>query len=1174
MMNIRGIGMLKLTAVSRLLGAISLLAMIGGVPARGAPADAPQENSAARPSGAERDSVAAGKTDDSPEAVRKILRQKLIGMVADSALEIPPANMSPETQTREELLEEMDRAQKKTNNVAVIIRGSLELLTRFEPADDFSNRLWRTAAAIEYWQRSTASGNMGRLLDGIFDLCALLPKDDEANFRGALLRASLLSRRKNFAAADEILTELRDRSGLPKEFHVLVIVDLGDTAADRRDYDTAISHWKLLEDFTEYPVVVQPLLSAVFVHLERGEREEAYRVLKVLREMDPDVLKASPLAPQVNKLLELSRDRADSDAFWDGSAKWWPDWLAVDRKLGPPAADGEIVIPLIASLPQLGMVIGRAAQQNDAVERARGMRKLAHASRWEPSMLVELAELLVSLNPLQLSEVSREYRQFVISAYEYGNVKDPSLRRQLCCMVMSAYIEAQLNAKAQEAMHEFAALPAKDDNFSYIASRLAAVAALNTGKSLEEAIGASEKALDSNGYDNYRAQGVSLLAQLYERVGQQKDAISLLERESERPGIEKDAAGLRLLKTRLDALQHRSERTSHLSALTREWLGVVQLPWWDFSRPHSVSDQGIGDIDQAFTLGIGSLTPCEQTKLAGLVDLDDSQPEKRQLSASWIMGFYSCAFAPDSKTAGRWARSFLDSDQLPGGIREAFFSGSALRAFAEDDPALFENLAAHPVRKRINPQAEDVLEQAEGYFAALKAGDDACLQLGESLLRKPFTGASRDVFQHIVIRLSAHGEFEKAKRLIDALGAMAPAMDPENQKAVIQLAMLKVLSHDQKWRPANQAIRELVLSRFGQDSPGRVPAVPSSDYRMLALNLPAQEATRLRLRAIRIGYFTGQSDYFWVEFLRDLPRTAENLVLRSAALRAAIESAPDDETRAEAIRITTEVMDIDSPEERAIAAQLLAPQRKVNNLAKTADALRLFDFWVALRTGAPMDVRAALPMIKDDQTKRFANTVALSSALAAEDESLIRSLIESVSPQELLSDRMVPLSLPAYRALGMKDEAALAEQSAREAIYRLMMEFWMSGNDDAALKAYQLAELLGDQSLIPRSMAGRLIDSRRHELTKLTLDGEEAAYRRDWEKDARICEQALRDFPTYYHFYFLQGRALAALHRKEDALRSLRTYVSVVHDESEVREAKDLLRQLSRDTGDEEDGAK
>ena len=58
-----------------------------------------------------------------------------------------------------------------------------------------------------------------------------------------------------------------------------------------------------------------------------------------------------------------------------------------------------------------------------------------------------------------------------------------------------------------------------------------------------------------------------------------------------------------------------------------------------------------------------------------------------------------------------------------------------------------------------------------------------------------------------------------------------------------------------------------------------------------------------------------------------------------------------------------------------------------------------------------------------------------------------------------------------------------------------MIEFWMGGNDGAALNAYQIAELLGDEALIPPALSERLIASRRHELTKLTLDGEDAVFR-------------------------------------------------------------------------------
>jgi tetratricopeptide (TPR) repeat protein len=741
-------------------------------------------------------------------------------------------------------------------------------------------------------------------------------------------------------------------------------------------------------------------------------------------------------------------------------------------------------------------------------------------------------------------------------------------------MAIVAYIDSKLSDKAQTAVREFAALPAKEDVFSQTVSRLAALAALNTGKGLEDAITACENALDSSGYETYRAQGVSYLARLYARVGREKEAISLIERELKHPSIAKNEASVRLLKLRLDTLQHRGERAGHLSALTKKWLEEIRLPWLDFAKPGSLSDPGIADIDEALTITRGTMTSCERVKYAALVDEDDSQPEKRQLLASWFLGYFSCLFAPDSETAGHWARSFLDFDDLPLGVREAFLSGGAAYAFAEGDSALFESLHAHPVQKTINSQGEELIEQWRNYFSACETGDAECERLGESLLRKPLTVSSLEVFQRIVVRLSAHGEFEKAKRLLGALGAVPDAMDSDNGKAAAQLTLIKVLARDQKWRPINNAIREIVLARFGKDPSPPLPIVPSSDDRLLSLNLPMEEATRLRLQAMRRGRFPSRSDRFWVQFMQDLPRTAENLALRRAILRAAVEGAPDDATRIEVIKMTELALDIDSPEELRAGTELLAPLRKANSNANTADELRLLDFKAALRAGAPMDAPAALSTIHEDQARRVANSAALAAALAQGNQPLMRSLVESLSPQELVSDRMILYSLSAYRALGMKEEADLAEQSARRAVYRLVLDFWVHGDSSSAVKAFRLADLLRDPSLIPPSTAERLIDSRHRELTKLTIGGEEALYRRDWEKEVKLCEEALQKFPSYYHFLFLQGRALAALHRKEDAMRSLNAYVSIVHNEPQVREAKDLIDQLSKTEGQDEDGKK
>ena len=96
---------------------------------------------------------------------------------------------------------------------------------------------------------------------------------------------------------------------------------------------------------------------------------------------------------------------------------------------------------------------------------------------------------------------------------------------------------------------------------------------------------------------------------------------------------------------------------------------------------------------------------------------------------------------------------------LPAGAREAFLAGSTLRAFAEDDARLFQSLASNPARAMLNEPANSLIEESSRYFAASKAGNDECVKLAFTLLARPFAGASRDVFQHIVFRLIAVGRF-------------------------------------------------------------------------------------------------------------------------------------------------------------------------------------------------------------------------------------------------------------------------------------------------------------------------------------------------------------------------------------------------------------------------------
>ena len=198
----------------------------------------------------------------------------------------------------------------------------------------------------------------------------------------------------------------------------------------------------------------------------------------------------------------------------------------------------------------------------------------------------------------------------------------------------------------------------------------------------------------------------------------------------------------------------------------------------------------------------------------------------------------------------------------------------------------------------------------------------------------------------------------------------------------MQLALMKALSREQKWRPVSEAMRAVVLARFGKDEPTPAVEPPSSDYRILALNLPAGDANAVRVQLMRLGRFTAQPEVFWGQFLRDLPRGAENfaLALRLPA-RGAGKRGRGRHARGRGAHLTT-VFDIDSADERRVMEEILKPFRAVDRESKTADALREFDFAVALRIGSPIDVKGALAGIKDDTARRTADITTLNHAIA------------------------------------------------------------------------------------------------------------------------------------------------------------------------------------------------
>jgi hypothetical protein len=186
------------------------------------------------------------------------------------------------------------------------------------------------------------------------------------------------------------------------------------------------------------------------------------------------------------------------------------------------------------------------------------------------------------------------------------------------------------------------------------------------------------------------------------------------------------------------------------------------------------------------------------------------------------------------------------------------------------------------------------------------------------------------------------------------------------------------------------------------------------------------------------------------------------------------------------------------------------------------------------------------------------------SYLASRDKAALQRIIEAISTDELLSPMNAPLAVQAYRLLGMNDEAELATDRAREAVYDLVLRSWVKPLAPPAYIALHLASEISEPSLVPvefdRDMAGAV----HHEKERFFFLVQAAKLRQNWEECARHAAEGRKHYPTHYDFHGFEGIALGHLGRKAEAIELLKVYLSVSHNDPDVVEARQMLDALEK----------
>lgn len=1094
-----------------------------------------------------------------------LARKHLQAWMKTHADQVPDATVPEDLKTPEafgEKIESLLKTEDQKPIIAEAIRLSLECLTRFEPGEWFEERLWRLGTYADFMDMHDGKQESPPLLLAVLDACDLLPPGSKAHSEGSFLRGRQLVRAENLEAAASLLDKLSTSEHLEHDWRITAIERLGTVRLQQKDYEGALKNWDRLDEYLTYATTADELLRATLLALQMNRPDQARKHLKLLQQIKPETREDAQAQEQIESLLELASDEAAMQAWWDASAKWWPEWLALERKHGTPLPEGELVLPVIGSAEQLGAIMGqqtRAGQKKEAFET---FRKLLHAGRWDPQYAAEAAGLLASLDSLRMQEISPELGKLVVAMAEAGGIKNALYRRSIQIWAAATLVDRKQPAavlKVAEAF--FAEETGTPDGMTTAMARLQAHAAQVSGEKLAPAASHLERLLAAEGAvpDAVRAAAVLDLAGVYAKLARPEAEMVLLERELQHPAVVKAGAAVERLKQRLEVLREGGGAGDGPALAAKAWLAVGQPGWYDHARPKDMQDPKAENAEQALSTSTG-LLPLEFVKLALLVTQDPKQADASRLDALVRLGWYTHAALPSLEDSGARMEAVLAEKSLPRRIRGLHLDSFLRHAYVVEDREAIRKYGDHPILAGLQPDEAPHLNTFRRWASLDPTDLPAHKELGLSLLDEPLTYFGCEALERCIMTLAFGGHDADARALYEKLGRAR--FEDITDKSPRQLAALKMINRAKKLLPYQEAMMALYLKH--RPLPSGPPPVKLACTPDVRFNLSEADATAVREGWLKDGTWPKHSADFWFDLTSDLPHddSREKLVL--ALLALALEKAPEDNDRAGLIMGSSGYVDIDNPATREKLAEVLKPYRNLPDAPLTAEAFKARDLLVQMRVGEPADGFAVLSSLRDPRNQGRIRWQFFRKLYADQDKAGLKRLVEMTSVDELMSPLYAGLVTRIYLLLDMKDEAELATEQARGTVYESVMRGWVDPDRHTAFMCMHVANAIGEPGLVPAAMAQELIPATKHEREKLFLGMLDAQLRKDWDTCAKVAAEGIKRYPTFYDFYLHHGMALGHLKQGNEAVVSLRTFLDHAHDDPDCVPAREMLERFSK----------
>ncbi|MEZ0276394.1 MAG: tol-pal system YbgF family protein, partial [Roseimicrobium sp.] len=1078
---------------------------------------------------------------------------------------VPDVKVSEDLKTAEDFLNKIEALLKVDNQAPLMpeaIRLSLECLTRFEPGEWYEERLWRLGTYADLLDVTDEKKETPPVLLAVLDACDMTPEGRKAHTEGRYLRGRQLVRSEKLKEADELLQSLVANPKMGLEWRITAVERLGTVRLQLKDYEGALKNWDELGQYLEYGTAADELLRATLLSLQMGQSDRATKYLKLLQQMKPSVREKADAKQQLESLLELAADERALKNWWAASEKWWPEWLAFERKHGTPVPEGEVVMPTVGSAEEIGRLLGDQARAKQQREVFASLRRLIHAGRWDPLFALETAGLLPYLEQLNMGDTTPDFRKLIIAIYEAGGFEKPLYRRSIHLWGAISFADSKMAPRALEVVETFLKEEqGTPDGTTTAMARVQAMAAIASGEKLGPSATLLERLLTTPNAvpDSVRLPTVSALSALYAKLGRNEAEIVLIERELEHPVIAKSGNGAAQMKQRLELLREGGGAGDGPANAAKAWLAVRKPGWYDHARPKDLQDPKAENAEEMLRSGSG-LLPVEAIKLCLLLAQDASQADPTRLDALVRLGWYMHAATPSIEEAGPWLEAVIAEKSLPRRLRALHVDSFLRHAFVSEDREAIRRYIDHPILEGLQPE-DAVHHKTFRRWAAVEPTDYAGLkQLALSLMEEPLTYFASEAAERCLMALAFAGKADEARSVYENLGRAR--FEKTSDKSPRQLAALKIINRAKKLVPVQEELMALYLKH--RPLPSGAPPVKLACTPDVRFNLSEADATAVREGWLRDGTWPRHSLEFWFDLLSDQPHTAEREDLALALLTLALEKAPEDGDRADLILSCSGFVDIDNPATREKLAAALKPYRNRPDAPRTADALKARDLLTQMRVGKPVDAFAVFGAIRDTRMQSRVRWSLFRRLYADQDKAGLKRLVEMTSVEELLSPLYTSLTPRIYNLLDMKDEAELASEQAREAVYESVLRSWVDPDRRTSYFCLHTADTIGDASLIPAGLAEELIPATRHTREKLFLSILDARLRKDWEACTRHAAEGRKLYPTFYDFYLFEGLALGHLGRGEEAVKPLQIFLDHVHDDPDCVPARQMLERLSK----------